>query len=314
MDNPNLQMYMYGNVNIYMNTLETPPALPETPRTSSYPETANQTSYPETVRQTPRQSRRSRFNRAPGTPLTQRQQEYTPLFYGVPQGENIVFDASGTFFSYLLEISRERNAAQENNTQNAAQNTSDEPIVRNHPPPSSESVTTNDPIETNRHSYINMSTFRPRNTIFPQLNTFMDGPLDSTLNDPLEAIDSSGTALPRRTENNVQFLLDTLRHLIEAHPETELMLQVEDFRDDQNYRDSISTDTSVSLLLNNTTVEIAPSEVVANETICAICQNAFTSHDIVRTINQCGHYFHIQCAERWLSTHTSCPMCRNNIG
>lgn len=53
----------------------------------------------------------------------------------------------------------------------------------------------------------------------------------------------------------------------------------------------------------------------SNSTIdmCSICQGNFESNDIIRKLNGCGHLFHLNCIDRWLAEHNTCPTCRNNI-
>jgi len=53
----------------------------------------------------------------------------------------------------------------------------------------------------------------------------------------------------------------------------------------------------------------------SNSTIdmCSICQGNFENNDIVRKLNNCGHLFHLNCIDRWLAEHNTCPTCRNNL-
>jgi len=49
------------------------------------------------------------------------------------------------------------------------------------------------------------------------------------------------------------------------------------------------------------------------EEICSICQTDFEDPDIVRRLNNCGHLFHLNCVDTWLSNHSTCPTCRNEL-
>ena len=47
--------------------------------------------------------------------------------------------------------------------------------------------------------------------------------------------------------------------------------------------------------------------------LCSICQVSFNNTDICRVINNCSHVFHLECIDRWLSEHHTCPCCRYNL-
>ncbi|XP_043699792.1 RING-H2 finger protein ATL57-like [Telopea speciosissima] len=44
---------------------------------------------------------------------------------------------------------------------------------------------------------------------------------------------------------------------------------------------------------------------------CPICLTEFEEKEIVKMIPFCGHLFHPQCIDMWLSAHGSCPICRS---
>ncbi|KAK1265507.1 RING-H2 finger protein ATL8 [Acorus gramineus] len=46
---------------------------------------------------------------------------------------------------------------------------------------------------------------------------------------------------------------------------------------------------------------------------CAVCQNDFTSNERVRYLNRCRHSFHIDCIDKWLREHSTCPLCRQCV-
>ena len=47
--------------------------------------------------------------------------------------------------------------------------------------------------------------------------------------------------------------------------------------------------------------------------VCSICMEHITSKQL-NIITECGHTFHKQCIDRWLSFHNDiCPNCRKNI-
>lgn len=43
---------------------------------------------------------------------------------------------------------------------------------------------------------------------------------------------------------------------------------------------------------------------------CVICLSEFTSGERVRILPKCNHGFHVRCIDKWLSSHSSCPKCR----
>jgi hypothetical protein len=46
---------------------------------------------------------------------------------------------------------------------------------------------------------------------------------------------------------------------------------------------------------------------------CSICMLEINNNDIIRVLNNCSHYFHNNCIERWFDAHNTCPLCRNNL-
>ncbi|KAK7247545.1 hypothetical protein RIF29_42430 [Crotalaria pallida] len=46
------------------------------------------------------------------------------------------------------------------------------------------------------------------------------------------------------------------------------------------------------------------------DTECVICLSEFTNDEKVRILPKCNHGFHVPCIDKWLSSHSSCPKCR----
>ncbi|CAL0330023.1 unnamed protein product [Lupinus luteus] len=46
------------------------------------------------------------------------------------------------------------------------------------------------------------------------------------------------------------------------------------------------------------------------DTECVICLSEFAHDDKVRLLPKCNHGFHVPCIDKWLSSHSSCPKCR----
>ncbi|CAN0913611.1 E3 ubiquitin-protein ligase ATL41 [Linum grandiflorum] len=43
---------------------------------------------------------------------------------------------------------------------------------------------------------------------------------------------------------------------------------------------------------------------------CAVCLSLLEEDEMVRSLPNCGHGFHAECVDKWLSCHTTCPICR----
>jgi hypothetical protein len=63
-------------------------------------------------------------------------------------------------------------------------------------------------------------------------------------------------------------------------------------------------------IAENTT--LSTSERVQEDN-CAICQDSVDAGQEMRRINHCGHFFHKDCIDTWLSTNVHCPTCRHDI-
>uniref|UniRef100_A0A7N0VJ51 RING-type E3 ubiquitin transferase n=1 Tax=Kalanchoe fedtschenkoi TaxID=63787 RepID=A0A7N0VJ51_KALFE len=46
---------------------------------------------------------------------------------------------------------------------------------------------------------------------------------------------------------------------------------------------------------------------------CAVCLSGFGDGEVGRRLPSCGHAFHVECIDMWLSTHFSCPICRSVV-
>ena len=54
-----------------------------------------------------------------------------------------------------------------------------------------------------------------------------------------------------------------------------------------------------------------------NSSRCSICLGDFDPDDpspTLRLLNHCAHVMHASCLETWLSTKTSCPVCKHDLG
>jgi E3 ubiquitin-protein ligase ATL10/75/76/77/78 len=46
---------------------------------------------------------------------------------------------------------------------------------------------------------------------------------------------------------------------------------------------------------------------------CPICLAEFGEGEQVRVLPNCNHCFHMECIDKWLTSHSSCPMCRHSL-
>ncbi|KAJ8453064.1 hypothetical protein Cgig2_014827 [Carnegiea gigantea] len=72
--------------------------------------------------------------------------------------------------------------------------------------------------------------------------------------------------------------------------------------------------------LNKKTLQLLPTTKYVcgvgcrnKQTDCAICLSEFADGDLMRILPQCGHIFHVTCIDTWLTSHSSCPSCRQLV-
>ncbi|GFS34761.1 RING/U-box superfamily protein [Actinidia rufa] len=46
------------------------------------------------------------------------------------------------------------------------------------------------------------------------------------------------------------------------------------------------------------------------ETECAVCLSSLEDGEMARVLPNCRHTFHVACIDRWLSSQSTCPICR----
>ncbi|KAK1288431.1 RING-H2 finger protein ATL7 [Acorus calamus] len=49
------------------------------------------------------------------------------------------------------------------------------------------------------------------------------------------------------------------------------------------------------------------------EAQCAVCLGDYQAEERLQQIPACGHTFHIECIDSWLSANTTCPLCRVSL-
>ncbi|EOY12354.1 RING/U-box superfamily protein, putative isoform 2 [Theobroma cacao] len=61
--------------------------------------------------------------------------------------------------------------------------------------------------------------------------------------------------------------------------------------------------------------EFHPSEMIKSreESSCSICLQELKDGELARNLPRCGHIFHLNCIDEWLSRQGTCPMCREQV-
>ncbi|XP_031494946.1 E3 ubiquitin-protein ligase ATL41-like [Nymphaea colorata] len=44
---------------------------------------------------------------------------------------------------------------------------------------------------------------------------------------------------------------------------------------------------------------------------CAVCLCSFEEGEMARLLPNCLHFFHVECIDMWLYSHSTCPVCRS---
>ncbi|XP_056174429.1 putative RING-H2 finger protein ATL21A [Syzygium oleosum] len=73
--------------------------------------------------------------------------------------------------------------------------------------------------------------------------------------------------------------------------------------------------------LDTPTIESYPTTCVGDvegsmpqDNSCSICLLEYKSKEVLRTLPECKHSFHVHCIDPWLKRKASCPVCRNHQG
>lgn len=46
---------------------------------------------------------------------------------------------------------------------------------------------------------------------------------------------------------------------------------------------------------------------------CPVCLSVFVEGEGIRQLNACKHVFHVECIDKWLYSHSNCPVCRVSV-
>ena len=50
-----------------------------------------------------------------------------------------------------------------------------------------------------------------------------------------------------------------------------------------------------------------------NERLCSICQSNYINQQIIRKINHCEHFYHMNCLDEWFENNVKCPECQYDL-
>ncbi|PIA32393.1 hypothetical protein AQUCO_04500178v1 [Aquilegia coerulea] len=72
--------------------------------------------------------------------------------------------------------------------------------------------------------------------------------------------------------------------------------------------DSIIID-NLPILLHHASSSLNDEEAAQ----CSICLSTFLDQEKVKILPGCNHTYHPDCVDKWLKTHSNCPLCRSSL-
>lgn len=57
-------------------------------------------------------------------------------------------------------------------------------------------------------------------------------------------------------------------------------------------------------------VKYKKSAAAGSNDQCPVCLSVFTEGEEIRQLSACRHAFHAACVDKWLYSHSNCPVCR----
>ncbi|KAJ7523986.1 hypothetical protein O6H91_18G071800 [Diphasiastrum complanatum] len=60
-------------------------------------------------------------------------------------------------------------------------------------------------------------------------------------------------------------------------------------------------------------ITYSAAEIAENPAGCAVCLGEFQEGEKARLLPKCGHVFHLECIDKWLFSHSTCPLCRVSL-
>ncbi|WVZ86913.1 hypothetical protein U9M48_033626 [Paspalum notatum var. saurae] len=86
-------------------------------------------------------------------------------------------------------------------------------------------------------------------------------------------------------------------------------------RSQESWNVSPSTGLDETLISKITLCKYKRGDAAAavHTTDCSVCLGEFRDGESLRLLPKCSHAFHQQCIDKWLKSHSNCPLCRSNI-
>ncbi|CAL9232280.1 unnamed protein product [Arabidopsis halleri] len=60
-------------------------------------------------------------------------------------------------------------------------------------------------------------------------------------------------------------------------------------------------------------IVIYKESFTVKDTQCSVCLGDYQAEEKLQQMPSCGHTFHMECIDLWLTSHTTCPLCRLSL-
>ncbi|KAL6838872.1 hypothetical protein ACP4OV_031308 [Aristida adscensionis] len=84
-------------------------------------------------------------------------------------------------------------------------------------------------------------------------------------------------------------------------------------RSQESWNVSPSSGLDENLISKITLCKYKRGDALIHTTDCSVCLGEFRDGESLRLLPKCSHAFHQQCIDKWLKSHSNCPLCRSNI-
>ncbi|KAK3034301.1 hypothetical protein RJ639_034105 [Escallonia herrerae] len=74
-----------------------------------------------------------------------------------------------------------------------------------------------------------------------------------------------------------------------------------------------STGLDEALIKSITVCKYKKGDGLVEGTDCAVCLSEFEENESLRLLPKCNHAFHLPCIDKWLRSHSNCPLCRSTV-
>lgn len=137
----------------------------------------------------------------------------------------------------------------------------------------------------------------------------------------MSAVFALATTSPHPLSDGVKikfiFIQDMLRWF--TNSEDDIVITIEDGGGDNNYNPALFGHDVAKTVYNQEEVEqfttinqLSKLKLQVSQPHCTVCLEAFGPKTRVRKLH-CGHVFHTLCADAWLKTSKTCPLCVADI-